>query len=92
MKITARLCYKQNMMDLVGLPLNVLHSKIIIIFGLVGYIYLFWTYCPRDADFFKASKEAFIQWFQAEVQEAAHYEGWFVFNYLSWVVNYILRD
>jgi hypothetical protein len=46
-----------------------------------GWLYiLFWTYCPRDANFFGASKEAFIQWFQAEVQEAAHYEGWFTFK------------
>jgi hypothetical protein len=46
-----------------------------------GWLYiLYWTYCPRDADFFGASKEAFIQWFRAEIEEATHHEGWFVFN------------
>jgi hypothetical protein len=47
-----------------------------------GWLYLlFWSYCPRDAEFFRnTSKEAFKQWFIAEVQEAAHYEAWFVFN------------
>jgi hypothetical protein len=46
-----------------------------------GWLYiLFWTYCPRDILFFGSSKDAFKHWFRAEIEEAAHYEGWFVFN------------
>jgi hypothetical protein len=46
-----------------------------------GWLYLLlWTYCPRDIQFFGSSKDAFRQWLRAEVEEAAHYNAWFVFN------------
>jgi hypothetical protein len=42
-----------------------------------GWLYLlFWTYCPRDVDFFsKTDREAFKIWFHAEVCEAAQHEA-----------------
>jgi len=46
-----------------------------------GWIYLLlWTYFPRDILFFGSNKDAFKQWLHAEVEEAAHYNAWFVFN------------
>lgn len=46
-----------------------------------GQLYiLFWKYCPRDVLFFGSDKDAFIHWFQAEIEEASHYEAWFIFN------------
>ena len=52
---------------------------------------LFWTYCPRDADFFnQTDREAFKIWFHAEVCEAAQHEAWFVFNLSYMSIN--LRD
>jgi hypothetical protein len=92
MKIIARSCIRQNMMDHAGSHLNAPHSKIISISGLDGYIYCSGHIVQEMLISSETSKEAFIQWFQAEVQEASHYEGWFVFNYLLWEVNYIFRD
>jgi len=41
---------------------------------------LLWTYCPRDIQFFGSNKDAFRQWLRVEVEKAAHYNAWFVFN------------
>jgi len=58
-----------------------------------GWLYLlFWTYCPRDADFFnQTDREAFKIWFHAEVCEAAQHEAWFVFSlsYMHSTLKYL---
>jgi hypothetical protein len=58
-----------------------------------GWLYLlFWTYCPRDVDFFsKTDREAFKIWFHAEVCEAAQHEAWFVFSlsYMGSDLHYV---
>jgi hypothetical protein len=52
---------------------------------------LLWKYCPRDVLFFGSSKDAFKYWLRSEVEEAAHYNAWFVFN-LSFQGNELLYD
>jgi len=46
-----------------------------------GWLFvLLWQYCPRDVVFFGRSKDDFKHWLRSEVEEAAHYNAWFVFN------------